>query len=339
MLATWSPAPGRGSGEPPPGQPTVGSVPTSLFLVNPNGGRYPIATFAPSGDGPTMMLGDWSGDGSHALLYMNTAAGLTVTTVDLHSGRQTSFTVDGSNLIPHYSRPRGKAIVLAKWRDTEPASLRRVDLAGKPELTYPVGPEFQGSFLSTPDGTKLVLGSAAGLALMGNDGAAGKVLPVPGGHDCAPARWWDAGSTVVLARCLDHYLPRLWLVPIDGHPVTALTAPLTGHDQDLGDVNAWQLPAGIFVQDEGACGSEYLGKLSRVGGTTTPVSVPEVAPHSSVHVIGVSGSHLRLQATVSCGSGESLLDYDPGADASVVLLGPPLNGGGVIAAVPYPGQG
>jgi TolB protein len=34
-----------------------------------------------------------------------------------------------------------------------------------------------------------------------------------------------------------------------------------------------------------------------------------------------------------------LFDYDPAANTSTVLLGPPLNGGGVIAALPYPGRG
>jgi hypothetical protein len=55
-------------------------------------------------------------------------------------------------------------------------------------------------------------------------------------------------------------------------------------------------------------------------------------------VIGANGGHLRLQATVVCGSGRSLLDYDPAANTSTVLLGPPLSGGGVVAVVPYPGQ-
>ena len=343
LLATWSPAPGRGSGDPPPGQPTAASVPTTLFLVNPAGGRYPIVSFPPADEGPGVTLDDWSGDGGHALLHSVTPGGsgnLTITSVDLHTGRQSAFTLanGGVAVVPHFSRPQGKAIVLAKEHDTEPAALRRVDLTGRPELSYPVGPDFQGSFLSTPDGTELVLGMGDGLALMGNDGTAGTTLSIPGGRDCVPTRWWNTTSTVVLARCLDNYLSRLWLVPIGGGPPTALTAPLTGKDQDLGDRNAWQLPSGTYVQDDGACGSAYLAKLSGVGGTTAPVTVPEVAPRSSVHVIGASDGKLHLQATASCGTGTSLLDYDPAANTSTVLLGPPLNGGGVIAAVPYPGQ-
>jgi hypothetical protein len=39
-----------------------------------------------------------------------------------------------------------------------------------------------------------------------------------------------------------------------------------------------------------------------------------------------------------CGHDSALIDYHPGANTSNVMLGPPVNGGGVIAAVPYAGQ-
>ena len=46
---------------------------------------------------------------------------------------------------------------------------------------------------------------------------------------------------------------------------------------------------------------------------------------------------LELQASLSCGDGEALLDYDPAAGTSTVLLGPTVNGGGVVDAMVYPG--
>ncbi len=49
-----------------------------------------------------------------------------------------------------------------------------------------------------------------------------------------------------------------------------------------------------------------------------------------------AGGHLQLQATLSCGSGESLVDYDPAADTTTVLLGGDVNGGGVVDVVSYP---
>jgi hypothetical protein len=345
LLATWSQVPGRSAGNLPPGEPAPATATSTLYLVDPAGGRYPITTFPPPGAGPSPTLADWSGDGTHALFYAYapTPSGTyTVTTVDLRSGAQASFTIDnGANsfdVAARYSRPQGKAVLLAKSNGAEAGWLKRVDLTGRPELTYPVSRDFQGSYLSTPDGTQLVLGMADGLALMGNDGTAGKTLPVTGAQDCAPTRWWDTNSTVV-ARCLGHGPARLWLVPISGEPPTALTAPLNGQGPDYGDLDAWQLPSDTFVQVAGACGSEYLGKLSGVGGTTTRVDVPDVDPRSSIRVIGPNAGHLVVQGRASCGGGQALFDYDPGANTSTVLLGAPLNGGGVIAALPYPGRG
>jgi TolB protein len=339
MLATWSPVPGGRPGAPPaPGAPTPQTATTTLYLVDPSGGRYAVTTFGPTSNGAPKVI-DWSGDRSHALLEATLPGPqTTITEVDLHSGTQTTFTVEGF-VSPRYTRPEGKAVLLATWPGSRPGSLKRVDLAGKPELTYPVGPGFGGGYLSTPDGKRLVLGTSSGLALMGNDGAAGAALPIAAEKDCAPMRWWDAGSTIAVTRCSDHGLSRLWLVPIGGGTPTALTAPLNGQGPDYGDGNAWQLPAGTFVQEAGACGSQYLGKLNAVGGTTTPVSVPGVDNAHSVVVVGVNRGNLDLHATASCGGGQSLFDYNPAAGTSTVLLGPPVNGGGVIAAVPYPGQG
>ena len=87
------------------------------------------------------------------------------------------------------------------------------------------------------------------------------------------------------------------------------------------------------MQAEGACGYQYLAKLN-ADGTTSPVSVSGAEPGRSVIVAGVNGSDLELQATASCGGGQSLIDYNPGTNTSTVLLGPPVNGGGVINAVP-----
>jgi TolB protein len=172
---------------------------------------------------------------------------------------------------------------------------------------------------------------------MGNDGAAGPAVAIPGAKDCTPVRWWDAQGTVAVTRCNEPGPSRLWLVPIDGGTPTPLTAPLDGHKgPDYGDLDAWQLPAGTFVQAAGACGVIYLAKLNG-DGTTAPVSVPE-AKSNSVVVIGVHGNDIDLKARAGCGGGQALIDYNPAAGTSTVLLGPPVNGGGVIGAVPYPGQ-
>ena len=60
-------------------------------------------------------------------------------------------------------------------------------IAGRPGSETPLvsiifnidklGSPFNGNFLSTPDGMRLVLGTSAGLALMGNDGTPQPTLP------------------------------------------------------------------------------------------------------------------------------------------------------------------
>ena len=338
ILATWSPVSGGSPGEPPaPGEPLRGTATTTLYLVDPAGGRYAITTFPPPGDRAGPQLVDWSGDGSQALFYAQYAEPPSAILVDLHTGAQTTLTVHGN---PRFTRPDGRALMLGtRGYTSHPGSLVSVDLAGNQHLTYPVGSDF-GGYISTPDGTQLVLGTPSGLALMGNDGTGGKVLPMQGQTDCSPLRWWDGNrSTTVLATCdgSDGRGTRLWLVPISGATPTALTAPNNGRNgPDLGDADAWQLPAGTFVQALGACGVVYLAKLN-ADGTTSPVSVPDVQSDSVV-VVGVHRDDLHLQAKAGCGSGQALLAYDTRDATSTVLLGPPVNGGGVIDAVAYPGQ-
>jgi hypothetical protein len=61
-----------------------------------------------------------------------------------------------------------------------------------------------------------------------------------------------------------------------------------------------------------------------------------VNKEDSVFVIGKSRDKLVLMATMACGPGVSLLTYDPATNTSTVLLGPPVNGGGVQSARIYP---
>ena len=343
MLAMWNEATPLNSGDEfAPGEPTPYNAATTLYLVNSEGGRYAITTFeAPGEDGSLPSLVDWSGDGTRAL-FTRRGDDLTVIEVNLRSGERTSFPIkDGFSVTPRYSKPEGKAVLLATSNSADsPASLRRVDLTGTEQLTYPVdklGGDFNSEYLSTPDGTRLVLGTDTGLSLMGNDGTPGARLPVPDADNCYPLRWWEAD--IALARCngTDFSYSRLWLVPLDGAAPTPLTFKNDGtQGQDLADLNAWQLPEGTFVQAAGGCGHVYLAKLNEADGTTTPVSVPEVEEQRSVRVLGVADGQLQLQATLSCGSGESLLGYNPASGTSTVLLGGDIKGGGVVDAVTYP---
>jgi len=146
---------------------------------------------------------------------------------------------------------------------------------------------------------------------------------------------------VVLADCSAEHGSgsQLWTVPLDGGAPAALTAFNSGQGDDpgfgndIGDGIAWQLPSGTFLQSAGACGTAFLSRLTP-DGHTSRVDVPGMS--QSVFVIGATDDKLMLQGHMDCGGGTALVSYDPAANTSTVLLGPPINGGGVTEAILYP---
>jgi hypothetical protein len=339
VLATWTAAITHQPGAPyAPGEPDPATAARTLFLVDPAGTRYPITTFPANGHGqPTLT--DWSSDGSHALFSLPYATAPASIVVDLHTGAQTTVPVDGA---PRFARPDGTALLVTSHSAdyNSPSFLERVDLNGRQELAYPTDKltgQFTGRYALSADDTQLALGTSTGLALMGTDGTLGPTIAVPGLSNCDPVRWWDDRSTPrLLAQCEESSGASLWVVPTNGAAPTRLTAPNDGMKApDTGDVNAWTLQSGTFVQALGGCGVEYLAKVNP-DGTTTKVDVPET--QGSVDVIGANGADLYLHANVPCSGGTSLIDYDPATNTSTVLLGPPVNGGAVIEDVLYRGE-
>jgi TolB protein len=359
ILASWSPTSGLDSGHSPPaGLPTAS--PVTLYLLDPAGGRYAITTFPPSrGAGPddpsrTPHLADWSGDGRHALFEEFVGAGgkATVTEVDLATGAKQIFTAPAYARVA-YSRPTGQAI-LESFSDSSSNGgythiLERVDLSGTKQLTFPIDQlgaagKFNDAYLQTPDGTQLVLGADNGMVVVGHDGVVARQLPMPEPRSsCRPVRWWT--STVILAAC--DILPppsgpvggsesQLWQVPLAGGAPTALTSV---NGRDLGYQNAWQLPSGTFLDDVPGCGGDGLLFRLTADMQTTQVDVPGVAHGKTVVAVGVTADKLVLMTRGNCGSpNTSLRTYDPAANTSTVLLGPPLDGGDVKRAILYPTQ-
>lgn len=350
-LAAWSPVTPHMPGEQPaPGEPDPETAATTLYLVDPAGNRYAISTFA--GADARLRLADWSGDGSHALFVSSEYPEPSkVISVDLHTGAQTTIPVKG---YPRYTRPDGKALLVStEFNGNEPGTLKRIDFDGNVQMKYPTedlggAGQFSGRYLASPDGTQLVLGTANlgnelvprsddSLVVVGNDGTIIRTISTPMKNaDCSPVRWW--APTVVLASCTAEHssASQLWKVPIDGGAPTALTAVNSGQGNDPGfggdtrDSNAWHLPSGTFLQSLGACGTVFMSRLTP-DGHTTRVNVPGVS--DSVVVTGATGDKLVLQAQVGCGGTTSLLTYDPATNTSTVLLGPPVNGGGVTEAI------
>jgi hypothetical protein len=262
--------------------------------------------------------------------------------LDLATGRVSrTMTLPASNSVFYesasYTRPKGLALfVTTQTNDAQ--LLQRFSLTGALQRTYPnrfskVG-AFTGSVVSSADGRTLALGARRGIAFVGNDGSVANQVLVPGATYCSVKRWWS--TTVVLASCAgSSSAQRLYKIPVAGGTAASLTAPPASPGPDDGDLNAWAVGSAVYVQDAGGCAYTYVARL-QPDHLTTPVVVPHVVRGDSVFVVGVLNDELALQATVACGSGESALWFNPTTNTSTVVLGPPLNGGGVQAVVPYP---
>jgi hypothetical protein len=314
---------------------------TTLFLVDPRGGRYLIDTFpAPS----LYQLYDWSGDGRRALIGTPTTgahAKSRVEEIDLASGKVLSqFTTSASNLYDawyQFTRPKGLAVLRASQSSNGVISVARLSLSGETQQTYAapgsVVTSAYSALLPSLDGTELLVAADHGLALFANDGTFLRAIG-PSAKACSPERWWDATDLVASCQSLSsnsNAVPALWLVPVDGRGPTQLTFPRA---PDYGDVNGWKVGNAIYLQALGACGTEFLARRGS-NGTTQQVPVPKAA--NDERVIGAASGQLALQAVVGCGGGQSLFWFDPTTAKETPLLGPPLNGGGVLTALPYPG--
>jgi len=312
-----------------------------LFLVDPLGGRYIIASLpAPS----LYQLYDWSGDGRRALIGTpptGAQARSQVEEIDLASGKILAhFTSSGSNPSGawyQFTRPTGLALLRSSQAANGVISVSRLSLLGQTQQNYrttlPAVASVNSSLLASLDGTELVVAAAHGLALFANNGTFLKQIG-PSARACSPDRWWDASDFVASCQTFapnSNTEAALWLVPVNGAAPSQLTFP---RPPDLGDVNGWKVGSAVYLQALGACGTEFLARrLSN--GTTREVVVPKAA--NDERVIGAGGAQLALEAVLGCGGGKTLFWFDPATAKETPLLGPPLNGGGVLAALPYPG--
>jgi TolB protein len=304
----------------------------SLYLLNPEGGRYLVTTLPLDN---AQMVGSWSGDGRRALVVGQggSGSGTDVTEVELASGTVHAIDVPPSMAVT-YTDPDGLALLGTSQVDQE---LQRLSPTGAVELTYPTQfgslGAFNGVSRESPDGTEIAMGiHSGGIALVDNAGNVLSELTIPGTTYCSPVRWWAASE--VLASCLQGSADAttLWLVPTSGSAPTALTVPPPAGSQDNGDEDAWKAGAGTYLQDAGACGYQYLAVLNP-DHTTSPVTVPGVVQGDSQLILGAVGDQLLVQSAVSCGAGISLLWFTPESTAVKVVLGPGANGGNVRSAL------
>lgn len=355
MLAMWTPfTPHMPGSQPAPDEPNPETTTDVLYLVSPTGDRYSITEFPAGEDTPDIV--DWSGDGSHALLTPHYGVDGDAISLDLHTGARTTIPKTGAL---EYTRPDGTALLSStSYNGDEPGTLKRIDMAGNAQFVYPTedlggAGQFSGDYVESPDGTRLVLGTANlgneivsrtdnSLVVMGNDGSILRTLPAPMPNAmCSPVKWW--APDVILTHCDGERGTgeQLWEVPLDGGRPTALTAFNThdnapGFEGNYGNWNAFHVPGGTFLPTAGACGTTFVSRLTP-DGHTERVKIPGVS--DSAGLAGVSGDKLVIVGRVGCGGGDSLVTYDPAANTSTVLLGPPITKGGGIEGVRlYPSE-
>ena len=304
------------------------SGPVTLYLVSPGGARYQLARWPDLRTAPALLA--WSPDGQRALFQVFSGQG-GVEQLTLATGRMATFVMQGAANPIGYTTPKGLNIVGARPSGNGTV-LARYSLSGR--LVQSLGYSAGGGALYAPSGVEFVTGTGRGLKLVSNRGSLIRQLPVPrtSANTCGPVRWWNDGT--VLASCSPpgSAAPRLWLVPVSGARPTALTPRRAASSGDLGDLDAWQLPSGLYLQSAGPCAVLQIFKQSR-SGSITLVTVPHTA--SDNRVLTALGSRLLIQAPTSCTGSDSLLWFNPATHAEQWLIRAPDNVIGAANAIPF----
>jgi len=318
-------------------QPKAGA--TTLYLVDPAGGKYVMYRWPHvSADGGVNLLA-WSGDGSRAMLYVAKSPKSTAEQLDqltLATGRLTRLPLPTSENPMSYTRPHGLAVLA--YRFGTPLRLARYSLSGKLQkvlFTEKTTGKEGGGFFNfgrspyNPDGTAVaVTATPSGAVTAGHTlliSNAGRLIRRYRSADsCLFVQWWTA-SQLLTENCA---AKRLFLTPISGAKPTPLTpAKISPYRYVQG---AWRLAGHVYVQLSGpACGSGSVAVMR--GGRLASVRVPKVPDGATI--VTASKSKLLVVAQLCMGS-SGLLWFNPRNSAEVQVLGQN-QGQGVIAWVPY----
>jgi hypothetical protein len=290
-------------------------APTTLYLVSPGGAKYPLLSWPVSAT-PAPTLEAWAGSKTEALFVLNSANGQPggYGELNLTTGKMTRVAFASAATVPiGYTRPSG-AQILGITQSGSAATFARYTQSGALVKKLVTVDQALGASYS-PDGSALAVPAPGGLLLVSNAGGVLRKLPVPGAGaktTCEPVRWWNA--TTVLASC-----GRLWLVPAGGARPSALT-PVRDPAKpphDYGDLDAWQLPSGLYLQSAGACGTLELNRQA-ANGSITGVNVPGMT--NSPVVVTASGARLLVGQLGCDGSGGQLAWFNPATGAEQWLF-------------------
>jgi TolB protein len=310
------------------------AAPVTLYAVDPEGGMYQVFQWPATTD-PWNLI-DWSGDKTRVLLQEPGSANpTTLHQLTLATGQITTFTVSaaGSQALG-YTRPDGENILVAQ------DGIARYSLTGvfQARLSQ-AGSEYQ-SAVSSLDGLTEVLSGGTGVELVSNAGGMIRWLPVPGAAgnagSCMPVRWWNPSDVLVSCIASQVSEEQLWLVPVSGAAPTALTPPRSPYGPDFGDVDAWQLPTGLYLQAQAGCGPPFIATQS-ASGAVQAVTVPGAS--SGNVVIATTGDSMLVQEFSECLQGSSLAWFNPATGSAQLVLTRQPKSTGVVSAIAFNGDG
>lgn len=307
------------------------AAPVTLYMLDPEGGRYQVYRW-PATTQPWPVI-DWSGDKSRVLLEQPGTSVLTVHEFTIATGQVTTFTLPSAvSSVLGYTRPDGDNILVAQ------NGIARYTVTGVFQARLSRGGPNE-SVVSSLNGLTEIVGGGAGVELVSNAGGVVQPLPVPGSDasdgGCRPVRWWNAAD--VLVTCMPYPGPnmvsaaRLWLVPVSGAAPTALTPQRPVDSPDYGDVDAWQLSTGLYLQAEAGCGPPFIAR--ELSGN----AVQAVSPASEV--IATSGDRMLVQQYSECVPASSLVWLNPATSSDQRVLTALPNSTGVVSAIAFNGDG
>jgi hypothetical protein len=314
---------------------------TTLYLVDPAGGKYVMYHWAHVPDYGGVDLLAWSGDGKRAMLEVAkspTSGVQLLEQLTLATGRLARLPLPASTDPVSYTRPDGLAVLAYHFLSSPlRVQVARYNLSGKLEkVLYTVKPTTDnGGFFNSnsspynPSGTAIAItadpsGATGTERAVLIDNAGGLIRRYRSGDSCQVSGWWTT-TQLLTDTCATN---RLFLTPISGAKPRPLTPASKSPDQFVDD--ALQLAGHVYVQLSGpACGTGSLAVVRN--GRLASVRVPRVS--SGATLVTVSGSRLLIVAN-HCMASSGLLLFNPATSAEVQVL-KENQGQGVLGWVPY----
>ena len=310
----------------PNGHSTKGK--TTLYAVSPQGRKYAFYTWPASVQGlASYTVVDWSGDGQRVLVENSFGK---LEQISVSTGKVvSSFKLPPSVAVLGYTRPDGENVLTSGINGV---GVRRYNLDGQLQKVLSTS---GFNAIESPDGTTVMVEASYGLEQVSNGGGVVSRLHAPiAVTGCYPDRWWNA--TTVLAWCNAKHgsgAARLWLFGVSSGKVTALTAQRSGSGEDQGDIDAWKLSSGVYLQALGPCGVEFVAQQGS-NGSVHQVNLPGVH-YASFHIVTGQGSSLLVEASGGCSAGASLVWFSPHTKKVTWVVRTPKNVVGVETAVPF----